>query len=102
MTGQRIARLPADDWRRSHEDFCEPQLSRNLKLVSLLRTIGSRHGRPPAEVAVAWVLSNPAVTGAIVGARRPGQILGVSGAVDFRISPTERAEIEALSAPQAA
>jgi aryl-alcohol dehydrogenase-like predicted oxidoreductase len=102
MTRQRIARLPADDWRRSHEDFREPQLSRHLKLVSLLRTIGHRHGRSPAEVAVAWVLSNPAVTGAIVGARRPGQMLGVSGAADFRISPTERAEIEALLARQAA
>jgi aryl-alcohol dehydrogenase-like predicted oxidoreductase len=102
MTRQRIARLPADDWRRSHEDFREPQLSRHLKLVSLLRTIGHRHGRSPAEVAVAWVLSNPAVTGAIVGARRPGQMLGVSGAADFRLSPEERAEIEALFVRQAA
>jgi aryl-alcohol dehydrogenase-like predicted oxidoreductase len=102
MTRQRIARLPGDDWRRSHEDFREPQLSHHLKLVSLLRTIGHRHGRSPAEVAVAWVLSNPAVTGAIVGARRPGQMLGVSGAADFRLSPEERAEIEALFVRQAA
>ena len=30
MTRERIAALPADDWRRAHEDFREPQLSRNL------------------------------------------------------------------------
>jgi aryl-alcohol dehydrogenase-like predicted oxidoreductase len=102
MTRERIEGLPADDWRHDHEDFREPQLSRHLRLVSLLRTIGQRHGRSPAEVAVAWVLSNPAVTGAIVGARRPGQMLGVSGAVDFRLSPSEQAEIEALFAQQAA
>jgi aryl-alcohol dehydrogenase-like predicted oxidoreductase len=102
MTRERIEGLPADDWRHDHEDFREPQLSRHLRLVSLLRTIGQRHGRSPAEVAVAWVLSNPAVTGAIVGARRPGQMLGVSGAVDFRLSPSEQAEIEALFARQAA
>jgi aryl-alcohol dehydrogenase-like predicted oxidoreductase len=48
------------------------------------------------------VLSNPAVTGAIVGARRPGQMLGVSGAVDLRLSPSEQAEIESLFARQAA
>ena len=102
MTRERIGGLPDDDWRRDHEDFREPQLSRHLKLVSLLRDIGQRHGRSPAEVAVAWVLSNPAVTGAIVGARRPGQMLGVSGAADFRLSPGEETEIEALFARQAA
>jgi aryl-alcohol dehydrogenase-like predicted oxidoreductase len=67
-----------------------------------LRDIGQRHGRSPAEVAVAWVLGNPAVTAAIVGARRPGQMLGLSGAVDFRLRPSEQAEIEALFARQAA
>jgi aryl-alcohol dehydrogenase-like predicted oxidoreductase len=102
MTRERIDRLPADDWRRDHEDFREPLLSRHLNLVSLLRTIGQRHGRSPAEIAVAWVLSNPAVTGAIVGARRPGQMLGVSGAVDLRLSPSEQAEIESLFTRQAA
>ena len=102
MTRARIAGLPDDDWRRDYEDFREPRLSRHLKLVSLLRDIGQRHGRSPAEVAVAWVLSNPAVTGAIVGARRPRQMLGVSGAVDLRLSPGEKAEIEALFARQAA
>ena len=68
MTRERIEKLPPDDWRRSHPDFQEPQLSRNLRLVELLKAIGARHGRRPAEVAVAWVLHNPAVTGAIVGA----------------------------------
>src|SRR5205085_12641990 len=85
MTRERIERLPTDDWRRGNRDFQEPLLSRNLRLVSLLRTIGVRHGRTPAEVAVAWVLHNPAVTGAIVGARRPGQIKPVVGAADFRL-----------------
>jgi aryl-alcohol dehydrogenase-like predicted oxidoreductase len=102
MSRQRIAGLPADDWRKHHPDFQEPQLSRNLKLVSLLRTIGKRHGHTPAEVAVAWVLHNPAVTGAIVGARRPDQVRGVVGAADFHLSPHEVAEIEAFFAKVAA
>jgi aryl-alcohol dehydrogenase-like predicted oxidoreductase len=102
MTRERIAALPADDWRKRHVDFQEPRLSRNLKLVSLLRTIAKRRGRTPAEVAVAWVLHNPAVTGAIVGARRPGQVQDVAGAADFRLSLREVAEIEALFAKEAA
>src|SRR5207245_8369369 len=102
MTPERIARLPADDWRRAHGDFREPQLSRNLRLVRLLRAIGNHHGRSPGEVTVAWVLRDPAVTGAIVGARRPGQIRGLVGAADFHLSSRELAEIEAFFARQAA
>jgi aryl-alcohol dehydrogenase-like predicted oxidoreductase/uncharacterized RmlC-like cupin family protein len=98
MTRERIAGLPADDWRKSHADFREPQLSRNLKLVRLLKAIGDHHRLSPGEVAVAWVLGEPAVTGAIVGARRPGQIRGLTGAADFRLGPREFAEIEAFFA----
>ncbi len=102
MTRERIAALPDDDWRKHHPDFQEPQLSHNLRLVRLLRAIGRLHGRTPAEVAVAWVLDNPAVTGAIVGARRPSQVRGVIGASELRLSPREIAEIEAFFAVEAA
>ncbi len=102
MTAERIARLPADDWRKRSPDFQEPRLSRNLRLVRLLQAIGRLHGRTPAEVAVAWVLHNPAVTGAIVGARRPDQVRGITGAAEFRLSPRELAEVEAFVAKEAA
>jgi aryl-alcohol dehydrogenase-like predicted oxidoreductase len=96
MTPQRIAALPPDDWRKEHGDFTEPRLSRNLKLVRLLRAIGDRHFRSPGEVAIAWVLQNSAITGAIVGARRPSQVRGVVGAAEFRFSQRELAEIESF------
>jgi aryl-alcohol dehydrogenase-like predicted oxidoreductase len=102
MTAKRIAGLPADDWRRRHSDFQEPQLSHNMNLVRLLRAIGNRHGRSPGEAAVAWVLREPAVTGAIVGARRPDQVRGVVEAAAFRLSHREIAEIEAFFAQVAA
>jgi aryl-alcohol dehydrogenase-like predicted oxidoreductase len=102
MTRERVEGLPADDWRKRHLDFQEPRLSRNLKLVSLLRTVGKRRGYTPAEVAIAWVLRRPSVTGAIVGARRPDQVQGVAGAAEFRLSPREVAEIEVLGAKVAA
>jgi aryl-alcohol dehydrogenase-like predicted oxidoreductase len=102
MTRQRIEGLPADDWRRNNRDFQEPRLSRNLRLVRLLKAIAVDHGCTPAEVAVGWVLDHPAVTGAIVGARRPGQIMGVLGASGLRLSPKDVAEIEAFFAKSAA
>jgi len=96
MTRERIASFPEDDWRRQSPDFQEPKLSRNLQLVERLRAIGARHGRSSAEVAVAWVLKHPAVTGAIVGARRPSQVNGFIGAAGFRLSPAEIDEIESI------
>ncbi len=94
MTKERAQSLPADDWRSRDKDFQEPQLSRNLKLVELLTGIAQAHGRTPGEVAIAWTLSNPAVTAAIVGLRRPDQVQGTIGAMDFRLSADELSKIE--------
>ncbi len=77
--------------------FQEPQLSRNLELAELMRTIGARHGRTAGEVAIAWTLRNPAVTAAIVGMRSAEQAKGVLGALEFRLSPEEIAEIRELA-----
>jgi aryl-alcohol dehydrogenase-like predicted oxidoreductase len=96
MTRERIAALPDSDWRKNvNPAFREPHLTRALELVELLRGIAERHGRSVAEVAIAWTLRLPAVTGAIVGARHPGQIDGFVGAMSFRLSDGEIAEIEA-------
>jgi aryl-alcohol dehydrogenase-like predicted oxidoreductase len=94
MTRDRAARLPKDDWRSSDPEFTEPKLSRNLALVERLREIGRRHGRSPGEVAIAWTLRNPAVTGAIVGARNSRQADGVMRAGELLLSDKEVNEIE--------
>ena len=102
MTRDRAARLPQDDWRRSHPDFTEPNLSRNLELVDLLREIAKRHNRAVGEVAIAWTLRNPAVTGAIVGARNAKQAEGVMRAGDLQLNDKEVGEIDDFFAEAAA
>jgi aryl-alcohol dehydrogenase-like predicted oxidoreductase len=102
MTRERAARLPQDDWRHGHPDFTEPNLSRNLQLVDRLREIARRHNRSIGEVAVAWTLRHPAVTGAIVGARNARQAEGVMRAGDLRLSDKEVNEIEDFFAENAA
>lgn len=89
MTKERVANMPDDDWRRKNKEFNEPRISRNLRLVELLREIGQAHGRSPGEVAIAWTLRHPAVTAAIVGGRNAKQVDGVVGAADFRLSDDE-------------
>jgi aryl-alcohol dehydrogenase-like predicted oxidoreductase len=95
MTRERAATLPADDWRSRNPEFREPKLSQNLALVERLRQVGKRYGRSPGEVAIAWTLHNPAVTGAIVGARNARQAEGVMRAGDLRLSEEDIQEIEA-------
>ena len=97
MTAERAALLPADDWRKRSPEFNEPHLSRNLALAERLRAVGRRLGRTPGEVAIAWTLRNPAVTGAIVGARNEKQAEGVMRAAELRLSNEDVVEIEGTS-----
>ena len=85
MTKERAQNLPDDDWRKRSPEFTEPRLSRNLELANLLSDIGFPYNRTPGEVAIAWTLGNPAVTGAIVGGRHPRQVEELIGAAEFRL-----------------
>jgi aryl-alcohol dehydrogenase-like predicted oxidoreductase len=89
MTRQRIMNFPEDDWRKNNPEFQEPRVSRNLWLAELLKNIGRRHGLSAGEMAIAWTLRLPAVTGAIVGGRNPDQVDGMVGAADFRLNKDE-------------
>jgi aryl-alcohol dehydrogenase-like predicted oxidoreductase len=94
MTRERVESLPADDWRRRGPQFQEPLLTRNLKLADKLKEIGARHNRSAGEVAIAWTLRTPIVTGAIVGVRSAQQVKGIASAMEFRLGTEEIAEIE--------
>jgi aryl-alcohol dehydrogenase-like predicted oxidoreductase len=94
MTRERVNAFPADDFRRKALAFQEPNLTRNLELQDAMQAIGARHGRAAGETAIAWVLRHPAVTAAIVGMRSAQQAKGVLGALEFRLSADELAEID--------
>src|SRR5258708_8115390 len=94
MTRERAASLPDSDWRSRDVEFHEPRLSKNLALVERLREVGERVQRPPGQVAIAWTLRNPAVTGAIVGDRNAKEVEGNGDAATLRLTNKEIAKIE--------
>jgi aryl-alcohol dehydrogenase-like predicted oxidoreductase len=94
MTRGRIESLPEDDWRKHDEQFREPKLSRHLALVDRLEAVADRLDSTPGAIAVAWTLRNPAVDGAIVGFRRPGQVDAIIGAANLELAEDDVAIIE--------
>ena len=96
-----IGRIAADDWRHRSPYFQEPQLSINLDFVEQLRGIAERHGATVGQLAVAWTLSNSAVSGAIVGARSPSQVEQNRLAMDIVLTEQDINEIGKLVANRA-
>jgi aryl-alcohol dehydrogenase-like predicted oxidoreductase len=90
---ERVSALAQDDWRRQDPEFQPPRLERNLELAGALRPIADRHGATVGEVAIAWTLAWPGVTGAIVGARSPEQVDGWIGAGGLRLNDGDLDEI---------
>jgi len=90
---ERVQAMAADDWRRRSPQFQEPQLSRNLALRNALRPIAARHDVSDAAVAVAWTLSWPGVSGAIVGARSPAQVEGWLAAGNLILAEEDLSDI---------
>lgn len=96
VTQAWVDALPVSDHRRADPQFNEPLLARNITLNGGLRTIASHLGTTPAELAIAWVLRQPRVTSAIVGARKPGQIAETIGGGRLTIPADALTEIERL------
>ena len=96
MTRDRIANFPLNDWRSRNPEFQEPKLTRNLAIAQRLRGVGQNYGASAGEVAVAWVLRNPAVTGAIVGARNAKQVEGIVKAADLKLAAVEVEQLQAI------
>ena len=68
FTRERIAALPADDWRHKNGHYRDPELGPNLALIEALRPIAARHGRSLGQLAIAWALRRPELH---LGHRRP-------------------------------
>ena len=81
----RLQALDEADWRRSSPAFQEPVVSRSLAFVDRLKIIAAGLGVELPTLAVAWVLAQPGVTAAIVGARTPRHVQGWVNASELEV-----------------
>lgn len=92
---QRLANLDPSDFRHNDAQFVGAAFERNLALIEAVRPVAERHGVTLGTIALAWVLAWPAVSGAIVGARRPGQIDDWTSSAELELTAEDLAEIAA-------
>jgi len=69
----------------------------NFVVADRFTTYAAEHGVHPATLAVAWVMSNPAITAPIIGARNGEQLEYSLAALDVDMTPQWRNEISSLS-----
>lgn len=93
-----MAKLDPDDFRRSHY-YAQPQnYSRIEKLKAALRAIAQTRNRGTADLAIAWTLNNPTLTGAIVGVRNEEEARKLVDASEWKLTDQELEKIsEALT-----
>ncbi len=67
-----------------------------LEAVQRLKPVAEKAGCSLAQLAIAWVLAQPGITSAIVGASRPEQLRETAAAADLAIDPALLAEAAAI------
>ena len=71
----------------------------SLDVVERLAAWAEARGRTLLELAFAWLLAHPRVASVIAGASSPEQVRANAATAAWRLTPDERAELDALLAP---
>ncbi len=86
----------ADDWRNKSEIFHGKIFQRNLAVVEQLKQLAEQEGMTVAQLAIAWVLAQPAIDVAIVGARNPEQLEQTAPSGEIHLTQATLREIERI------
>ena len=80
-----------NDRRHRLPHFQTDVIKKNLQIIDKLKTIGYQYGKTPSQVAIRWILDNPSISAAIVGAKTPFQTEMNLGALDWQLTDQELA-----------
>jgi aryl-alcohol dehydrogenase-like predicted oxidoreductase len=89
------------DWRSKGKAFGLPLFEREnflkeLRVVERLVELAEGYDKSVAQLAIAWVLGNPAVTVGLVGMRNERELKENVAAADWRLTDADRAEIDRI------
>ncbi len=89
--------LDAHDWRRRDIDFQPPRLDHYLNAVDQLRPLARDHNVDVGQIAIAWLMNQPGISGLIVGARTVNQIQASVRSIQVNLDPDQRNAIDKIS-----
>ncbi len=93
--GQQTARASVDEVAKAFDSPADQPI------IEATETVARNRGVPMAQVALAWVLSQPVVTAPIVGATKPHHLTDAVAALDLTLTDDEIQRLEAPYVPQA-
>ena len=96
LTGKFDENSRFEDIRLRDPEFVGDRFRRNLRTVRELKTIAASYGKTVAQLAISWTVSQPGITSAIVGAKRPSQVSENVRGVGWRTCEDDRERIEAI------
>jgi aryl-alcohol dehydrogenase-like predicted oxidoreductase len=104
MKGLLAGKLPRDmplderDKRRTYPQYQGDEWQKNQDFVEQLKEIATLSGHTVAQLVIAWTISQPGITSALCGAKRPEQIEETARAMDWRLTEEQQSRIAAAIA----
>ncbi len=101
LTGKyrRRGEIPRDSRGYGNDRMRAYMNDRGYDLIDALAEIADAHRATPAQTAIAWMLANPTVTSAIIGANTVDQLAETIKAAAMRLSPEEKERLDNLPSP---
>jgi aryl-alcohol dehydrogenase-like predicted oxidoreductase len=98
LTGKFAENSRITGIRATDPEFMGARYRRNLARVAKLTEMAAKYHRTAAQLAIQWVIQHAGVTSAVVGAKRPSQLVENVGAVGWCLDPEDVTAIESLLA----
>lgn len=103
LTGKyrRAQPIPPDSYAAKTPDYAESMLTeRNFQVLEVVLRVAEELGASPGNVAIAWLLSRPYLTAAIIGAASMEQLEENLKAVEVKLSPEQIQALDEASSPR--
>ncbi len=98
----KASRANAQTSRAGTDEFAQMLYYRpqDFEIVEAVSKVAAKHGRPNAQVALAWMLGKPAITAPIVGASKPGQLEDLAQALTLKLDADDVKTLESPYRPK--
>ncbi len=101
LTGKykRNGKAPAKSRGHGNDRMAAYTNDKGYTIVETLQKIGQAYKATSAQLAISWILGNPTVTSAIIGANRVSQLAETIKAADMHLLAEEKRQLDALPSP---